>query len=62
MSLEQSKVEKIHQASHTLVCDDCGKRGDDVEDTICPYEYEINDKSVDAILCGECHQVRWEET
>lgn len=37
-----------------LKCDDCGKVKPDVQETICPYAYEINNEEVDATLCHDC--------
>ena len=36
-----------------LTCEDCGTR-DDVSETTCPYQADINDREVPAVLCGDC--------
>ena len=41
-----------------LVCDDCGKQGDDVKETICPYDNEIYNKEVPCVICDNCYNLR----
>lgn len=41
-----------------MICDDCGKDKEDVEDTICPYEADINEEEVDCRLCEDCYYER----
>lgn len=41
-----------------LECDDCGKVGEDVEETYCPYTEEIYDRKEEATLCKNCYQER----
>jgi hypothetical protein len=41
-----------------LFCDDCGKSGPDVHETICPYSKEIYDEIVDCALCDDCETQR----
>jgi len=41
-----------------LMCDDCGKKKFSAEETICPYQNEVNEKIVRAVLCDECHHER----
>lgn len=36
-------------------CADCGGKG---KKTTCPYHRDIDDKTVEVILCGECYQER----
>lgn len=41
-----------------LFCDDCGKSGPDVHETICPFSKEIYDEIVDCALCDDCETQR----
>lgn len=41
-----------------LVCDDCGRQGPDVRETICPYCEEIYGEIVECRLCGDCYRDR----
>jgi len=41
-----------------MICDDCGKEGDDVYDTTCPYAEEIYGETVPCQLCEECAHER----
>lgn len=44
-----------------LVCEDCGKSDDTVEETYCPYERDLNGLDIDVVLCRTCQQLRCEE-
>ena len=46
----------VDQPVSGLVCEDCGC--DNANETICPYEEEINMKSVDCNLCEDCYHER----
>tara|TARA_Y100000310_G_scaffold106013_1_gene104555 strand:+ start:390 stop:539 length:150 start_codon:yes stop_codon:yes gene_type:complete len=41
-----------------LVCEDCGKVGDDVRRDTCPFADEINNKQTEVIICPECYYER----
>lgn len=41
-----------------LQCDDCGKSGPDVRETICPYTADVYNKEVECVLCTACAQER----
>lgn len=41
-----------------LICDDCGKEGSDVEETLCPYAEDIGGIEVPATLCRDCYHER----
>ena len=41
-----------------LTCDNCGKCGETVEETICPFAYEVYDESIEMTLCQDCWQNR----
>ena len=41
-----------------LFCDDCGKSGPDVHETICPYSKDVNNEEVECALCSDCEQER----
>jgi hypothetical protein len=43
-----------------LECDDCGTT-EDVEETSCPYQSDVNNKIVPANLCPKCNQQRCED-
>lgn len=49
-------------SSTDLTCDDCGKQGSDVVETICPFQDEIYGVRVPATLCPECSHNRYLET
>jgi hypothetical protein len=49
---------KDDKISEELICDDCGKRGEDVRNTTCPYTEELYDEVVDATLCDDCYRER----
>ncbi len=51
--LEDSKT-----LSANLHCQDCGKIGDDVEETICPYADEIDGEVLEVVLCDQCYKNR----
>lgn len=37
-----------------LVCEDCKKSDDTVEERFCVYHLEINDEEVSEIICDAC--------
>jgi hypothetical protein len=41
-----------------LTCDDCGKKGPDVQRTMCPYASEINNEEIECDLCEDCYYER----
>lgn len=41
-----------------LFCDDCGKSGPEVVETICPYTADVMNMEVECALCPECAQER----
>jgi hypothetical protein len=41
-----------------LKCEDCGKIGDDVEVTICPFAQEIHDEEIEVTICDDCYHER----
>ena len=41
-----------------LQCDDCGKAGDDVVETVCPYTADVMNMDVECVLCTDCAQER----
>jgi len=44
--------------SEYLECEDCGRKDETVQETICPYNAEINDIEVPMNLCDDCYQDR----
>lgn len=44
-----------------LTCDMCGKQDETVEETICPYAWEIDEEVIEMTLCEDCHGLRSEE-
>ena len=41
-----------------LTCDDCHQQKEDVKETICPYNEDVNNEIVPAILCEDCYYER----
>jgi len=41
-----------------LFCDDCGKGGDDVFETFCPYAQDIHATDEACVLCSHCEHER----
>ena len=41
-----------------MICEDCGKDKDDVEETFCPFAQEIWDEDVEIVVCGDCYKER----
>ena len=41
-----------------LFCDDCGKSGPDVVETICPYSADVYNEEVECALCPDCARER----
>lgn len=39
-------------------CEDCGKVGEDVELTVCPYEQDVHNEDVEVWLCTSCYNIR----
>jgi hypothetical protein len=39
-----------------MKCDDC--ESDEGEETTCPYAQEINDETVECVLCEDCYHER----
>jgi len=37
-----------------LTCDDCGKSGNDVKKTTCPYASDIYNEEIACTLCSDC--------
>ena len=44
-----------------LKCDECGKTSEDVEDTFCPYDEEINGVKTPMKLCKDCYSASCDE-
>lgn len=44
-----------------MKCDYCGKETEDVEETIDPYDSEINDDYSIVQICEQCYEERCEE-
>ncbi len=42
-------------------CQDCGTVSNDVEDTICPYDEDINGIETPVTLCPDCISARADE-
>ncbi len=53
---EEGAIEKREVSP--LKCDDCGATTPDVKETTCPYNAEINEKTVEITVCGKCYQER----
>ena len=51
-------LEDSQTLSANLHCQACGKIGDDVQETICPYADEINGEVLEVVLCDQCYQNR----
>lgn len=47
--------------SSDLVCEDCGTT-ENVEETICPFSFEIRNEEIPATLCKECEHQRFLDT
>jgi len=43
-----------------LVCEDCGTTKD-VTKGICPYQQDVNNEEVEAILCDKCYYERCQD-
>jgi len=41
-----------------LECEDCHKSKVDVHITTCPYADEINDETIEIMVCNDCYQQR----
>jgi hypothetical protein len=39
-------------------CDDCGEARADVQQTVCPFAYEVNGEEVSVVLCADCYEGR----
>lgn len=50
--------EKADLGKVGLSCDDCGAQSADVRATTCPFNAEINNKTVDITVCDKCYQER----
>mgnify|MGYP006410985949 CR=1 FL=1 len=51
-------LKNANKEDEYLECDNCGKKDETVEDTICPYEDEINHHKIDVTLCESCYHER----
>jgi hypothetical protein len=59
---KKDKQEVIKMVSNEpLICDDCGKQGEDVKKTICPYDDEILNRQTSCVLCNGCYNLRSDE-
>lgn len=41
-----------------LKCQDCGEEKEDVRETTCPYDSEINEIETPITVCGDCYHQR----
>lgn len=41
-----------------LKCKDCGKQDETVRRDTCPYASEINDSTIEIIICPDCYHER----
>ena len=54
--IKSNLFETLDRLKLALECEDCyNSMG---IDTICPFQSEINEVEIDAILCDSCHQNR----
>jgi len=44
-----------------LTCQDCGKKKEDVKETVCPFDEEKLVKETKVVLCDTCYHERFME-
>ena len=59
--MRKHNIKGLENKENPLVCDDCGKRSDDVKETYCPFDWEMYGEKNEMKLCDECYFKRSDE-